>query len=98
MAFSIEFSKPARDHVKRLNKRDQRIVVDAIALQLAHEPDRTTRHRKRLEDNPVAPWESRVGNFRVFSDVDRQGEKVVVVGIGQKLHNRLQIGGEEVEL
>lgn len=59
---------------------------------------RRTQHRKLLEDNPLAPWELRVGNFRVFYDVDREGEKVAIIGIGQKLHNRLRIGGEEIEL
>jgi mRNA-degrading endonuclease RelE of RelBE toxin-antitoxin system len=98
MAFSIEFSKPAQDHLQRLHKRDQRIIINAIALQLSHQPDQTTQHRKLLEANPLAPWELRVGNFRVFYDVDRDDEKVAIVVIGQKLHNRLRIGGEEIEL
>jgi mRNA-degrading endonuclease RelE of RelBE toxin-antitoxin system len=51
-----------------------------------------------LEDNPLAPWELRVGDFRVFYDVDREGATVVVVAIGQKSHNRLRIGDEEIEL
>jgi mRNA-degrading endonuclease RelE of RelBE toxin-antitoxin system len=81
-----------------LRKRDQRILIDAIAAQLTHEPDRQTQHRKALEDNPLAPWELRFGDFRVFYDVDRQGDKVVVVAIGRKSHNRLTIGDEEIEL
>jgi mRNA-degrading endonuclease RelE of RelBE toxin-antitoxin system len=51
-----------------------------------------------LEDNPLAPWELRVGDFRVFYDVDRESEKVAVVAIGWKSHNRLRIGGEEIEI
>jgi mRNA-degrading endonuclease RelE of RelBE toxin-antitoxin system len=55
MAFTIEFSPDARDHFKVLRKRDQQIVVDAIAAQLTHQPDQPTSHRKPLEDNPIAP-------------------------------------------
>jgi len=98
MAFAIELSPHAHDHLKRQRKRDQRIIVDAIAVHLTHQPDQPSQHRKILDDNPLAPWELRVGVFRVFYDVDREGETVVVVAIGQKSHNRLRIGDEEVEL
>jgi mRNA-degrading endonuclease RelE of RelBE toxin-antitoxin system len=98
MAFAIEFSPDARDHLRSLRKRDQQIIVDAIADQLTHQPDQPTAHRKPLEDNPIAPWELRVGDFRVFYDVNRDGQVVAVVAVGQKAHNRLRIGGEEIEL
>ena len=98
MAFTIELSPDARDHLGRLRKRDQRILVDAIALHLTHQPDHPTRHRKRLEDNPLAPWELRVGDFRVFYDVDHEDELVIVVAIGEKVHDHLRIGDEEIEL
>lgn len=60
MAFVIEFSPDARDHLKAMRKRDQQIIVDAIAVQLTHQPDQPTTHRKPLEDNPVI--RSRLGN------------------------------------
>jgi hypothetical protein len=31
MAFAIEFAPDARDHLRSLRKRDQQIIVDAIA-------------------------------------------------------------------
>lgn len=52
-------------------------------LRLTHEPDRPTRQRKKLEDNAIAPWELSVGNLHVFCDVDSEGKKVAIVGIGQ---------------
>lgn len=97
MAFEIEFSPDARDHLRALKKRDQQIVIDAIAEQLTHQPDQPTAHRKPLDENPIAPWELRVGDFRVFYDIE-DAERVVVVAVGEKAHNRLQIGGEEIEL
>jgi mRNA-degrading endonuclease RelE of RelBE toxin-antitoxin system len=98
MAFEIEFSPDARDHLQALRKRDQRIIVDAIADQLTHQPDQPTARRRPLEDNLIAPWELRVGDFRVFYDLNRAEQAVVIVAVGEKSHNRLRIGGEEIEL
>jgi mRNA-degrading endonuclease RelE of RelBE toxin-antitoxin system len=72
--------------------------VDAIAVQLAGRPDQPTRNRKKLEENTLAPWELRVGNFRVFYDVNRDEGRVVIVAVGQKAHNVLRVGGEVIEL
>ncbi len=98
MAFAIEFSPHAREHLAQLRRRDQRIIIDAVEAQLSQEPDHPTGRRKKLADDAFAPWELRVGDFRVFYDVRRQDEIVVVVAIGQKTHNRLSVGGEEIEL
>jgi mRNA-degrading endonuclease RelE of RelBE toxin-antitoxin system len=98
MAFWIELSQRARDNLKGLRKRDQQIVIDSIDVQLSHEPEQPTRQRKKLEDNELAPWELRLGNFRVFYDVDHDEETVIVVAVGEKTHNILRIGGEEINL
>ena len=98
MAFAIEFSPVARDHLRALRKRDQQIVIDAVAAQLTHQPDQPTAHRKPLEDNPIAPWELRIGDFRVFYDLNHDDQIVAVVAVGQKVHDRLLIGDEEVKL
>jgi mRNA-degrading endonuclease RelE of RelBE toxin-antitoxin system len=51
------------------------VVIDAVASRLAHQPEKPTRQRKKLEDNELAPWELRVGDFRVFYDVDLSAAK-----------------------
>jgi mRNA-degrading endonuclease RelE of RelBE toxin-antitoxin system len=98
MAFRVQFSPHAEDHVKAFRKRDQQIILNAVAVQLTDQPDSPTRNRKLLEANPLAPWELRVGDFRVFYDVVREDELVVVVAVGHKTHNTLRIGGEEIDL
>jgi len=98
MNFNIELSDRARANLKRFRKRDQQIVADAMDVQLTSEPDRPTRNRKPLEENPLAPWELRVGDFRVYYDIDQEESIVVVLAIGRKIHNRLYIDGEEIEL
>ena len=98
MSYRIEFSIRARENLLQFRKRDQQIVVDAIEVQLVHQPTEPTRHRKLLEENLLAPWELRVGEFRVFYDADEASEKVIVAAVGRKSHGVLPIGGEEFEL
>lgn len=63
-----------------------------------------------MRPNPIAPWELRVGNLRVYYHVLEVGPKfegnefdlpeaiVVVVAVGVKYRNRVRIGGEDVDL
>jgi len=52
-----------------------------------------------MRPNPIAPWELRIGNLRVYYDIEEQPEpSVTVVAVGKKIRNRVIIGGEEVEL
>ena len=97
-AFTIQFLPHAREELKAFRKRDQQIIIDAINVQLLDQPDTSTRKRKHLEDNPLATWELRVGDFRVFYDVDIENSLVIIVAIGKKSHNVLWIDDEEVQL
>jgi hypothetical protein len=49
-------------------------------------------------DHPLADWELRVRNYRVFYEVDTEQTIVRIVAVGHKEHNRLWVAGEEVEL
>jgi hypothetical protein len=55
-----------------------------------------------MRPNAVAPWELRVGDYRVFYDLEPADEdgvpKVVILAIGLKMGNRVLIGDEEHEL
>jgi mRNA-degrading endonuclease RelE of RelBE toxin-antitoxin system len=78
MAFAIELSPHARLHVRQLRKREQPIILDAITLHLTHQPDLPAQNRKMLQDNPLAPWELRVGDYRVFYDVSPESGTVII--------------------
>jgi len=95
-AFFIQFSPQAFDHLKYFSKRDQQMILNAIDVHLSDQPDQETRKRKKLEENPLAPWELRVGDFRVFYDIDSDKHLVIIVAIGKKNHNILRIAGKEV--
>jgi hypothetical protein len=73
--------------------------LDAVDEQLAHQPTVETRNRKPMRPNPVAPWELRVGDLRVYYEVSDTPEPVVLIrAIGVKEHNVVRIGGEEITL
>jgi mRNA-degrading endonuclease RelE of RelBE toxin-antitoxin system len=97
--YRIDYSPEAVDHLAALTARESATVLDVVGRQLEYEPTRATRNRKVLRANPVAPWELRIGELRVYYEVREQPERVVVVkAVGVKDRNRVRIGGEEVEL
>jgi mRNA-degrading endonuclease RelE of RelBE toxin-antitoxin system len=99
MVFRVRFAEAARDHLQALKARQRATVLDAIEQQLAHRPFEETRNRKRLRPNPVAPWELRIGDLRVFYDTGRDDPSAVeVLAIGVKVGNVLRIGGKEISL
>ena len=98
-AYRIEYADEAERHLKALSTRDAAAVLDAVPRQLGHEPMVSTRNRKPLQTNPIAPWELRIGHLRVYFDVEEQPERVVTIqAVGFKDRNRVLIGGEEVKL
>ena len=97
MAYGIRFTSLAKHHLQKISVGERALIVERIEKQLSHEPMVETRNRKRLRPNPVAPWELRVGHFRVFYDVE-ESEIVTVLAIGLKQGSQLHIEGKEIEL
>lgn len=97
MAHEIRFAASAKRHLKAFRGRERAVILAAVETQLSREPMVETRNRKRLRPNPLAPWELRIGDFRVFYDVEQSGV-VTVLAIGTKRGNRLRIEGVEIEL
>ena len=100
MAFDINFTPTAAGLVRNFRKFDQKIILDGVDEQLRHEPTTETKHRKRLGPNELATWELRIGDFRVFYDVEIEELRQIVKikAVGWKVHDKLIIGGEEVQL
>jgi hypothetical protein len=74
-------------------------VFDAVQERLSYQPGVETRNRKPMRPNPLAPWELRVEECRVYYDVVDEPEPVVtVLAVGIKVRARVIIGGEEVRL
>ncbi len=97
--YAIRYAECTWTHLRALTARDRAIVLDAVDERLSFEPTQQTRHRKRMDENSLeAGFELRVGDLRVYYDVDERERVVNVLAIGLKDRNRVWIGGEEVEL
>jgi mRNA-degrading endonuclease RelE of RelBE toxin-antitoxin system len=101
MTYTIEFADSVKDHFKHLTAHQPAILIDAIEKQLIHKPLKETRKRKVLRPNPLAPWELRVGDLRVFyePEIGEDAKKIIkILAVGQKAGNKLFIGGKVIEL
>jgi mRNA-degrading endonuclease RelE of RelBE toxin-antitoxin system len=97
--FRIAYADAAVLHLSQLTARLRATVLDVTELKLTHQPTVPTRNRKRLRDNTLAAWELRIGDIRVYFDVEEAPEAVVTVrAVGVKARERVLIGGEEVDL
>ena len=92
MRYVVELDEKVRDQLGFLTARERSMVLKAIGIQLGREPLTETRNRKRLRQNPVAPWELRVRNLRVFYDVTSP-DLVRVIAVG-----RVSVGAKEIRL
>ena len=93
--FAINIADQAADHLDRLQRYAQRVVLDGIELHLRHQPTEETRRIKQLRLNPVAGWELRLGDYRVLYDVAEEDRVVSVLVVGEKRGNRLYVAGKE---
>jgi mRNA-degrading endonuclease RelE of RelBE toxin-antitoxin system len=98
MTYQIEFSPDAIDHLGMLRKFEQQRITNSVHVQLKNEPLRESRHRKLMRSNLLATRELRIGDFRVYYDVDEEKSVVLVRAIGTKKRNCVSIAGEEVDL
>jgi mRNA-degrading endonuclease RelE of RelBE toxin-antitoxin system len=105
VSYRIDYSPAAEEHLRALTARQRATVFDTIDEQLIVQPGVETRNRKPMRPNPLAPWELRIGDLRVYYDIqedhvveDRPEPRVLIVAVGIKDRNRVIIGGEEVNL
>lgn len=97
--YRIEYSADTGEHLRALTARQRSLVFDVVDEQLAHEPGVETRNRKPMRPNPVAPWELRVRELRVYYDIAEVPEPLVsILAVGVKRRDRVLIGGKEFKL
>src|SRR5688500_14000679 len=82
--FEVRVSEDVESDLRRIKAYYRERILNAMEEQLSHEPNVETKNRKILV-NLVPPfetippvWELRVGDYRVFYDVDDQREIVYV--------------------
>jgi len=85
--------------MRTLTARQQAIILEEVDKKLSHQPNVETKNRKPMRPNPIAPWELRIGNLRVYYDTEEEPESVVCIrAVGVKQRNRLRIGKEVIKL
>lgn len=72
-------------------------MLDSVDEQLQYQPTVETRNRKPMRPNPIAPWELRIGDLRVYYEVDVAESFVRVLAVGVKQRNVVRIGREIFE-
>ena len=88
--FEIRFAEGALDDLEAVARFQRGRLLDAIERQLSRTPTSPTRNRKDLPGlvppwDQVRPvWELRVGEYRVFYDVDAEASVVIVQAIRRK--------------
>ena len=97
MKFEIKLVPSADGDVDWYKASVQRIILDAIGQFLENDANVETNRRKRLRPNPIAPWELRIGEYRVFYEIV-EDRTVRVLAVGHKVHNELFIRGKRVEI
>jgi mRNA-degrading endonuclease RelE of RelBE toxin-antitoxin system len=98
LSYRIAFSRISLSHLQAFTAREQKILRDALSEQLSYEPNVPTRNRKEMRPNFLSLWELRIGDFRVYYDIDEEESIVDIRAIGIKEGNQVRIRGEIVEL
>ena|SRR5436190_15592680 len=96
--YKISFTEGALDDLTWFKKNEQTEIRDGIYENLEHEPTLGTRNRKKLRPNETAEWELRIGQFRVFYDIDAGGQIIVIEAVAEKKGWLLFFQGEERKL
>jgi len=94
--FTITFLRAAEDDLAWFRANEREVIYDAAMRILGTDAATESKRRKRLRLNPLAPWELRLGPYRVFYEVVG-ATKVRIVAIGYKQHNALFIRGERMQ-
>ncbi len=92
----VEVGQSANNDLNFYKKYEQKIIVKCILTYLHFDANNETRKRKKLRPNPIAPWELRIGKYRIFYEINQKTAKVLA--IGHKEHNELFIRGKKVEI
>ena len=92
--FRILFSDDVEKDLKKISGYYRNRILDKIEKQLLNEPTVPTRNRNLLI-NLVPPWESvsviwelRIGDYRIFYDVDEAKKELYIRAVRKKPHGK----------
>jgi mRNA-degrading endonuclease RelE of RelBE toxin-antitoxin system len=102
-SYTLVYARGVTDHFKSIDGKYYTLIREKMEERLLFEPNIKTKNRKPLRQPAPfnAEWEIRFGpnnRFRVLYDIDEEQCEVQIIAIGEKVGNRLIVGGEEVQL
>ncbi len=96
MKFQIKLTPGAEKDIEYFESHKQRIIIAGIKRYLSEDANVTTRHKKELRPNELAPWSLKLGDYRIFYGMEE--DVVKIIAVGYKEHNDLYIRGKRVTL
>ena len=94
MRHEIILSPAAIDHYNDLDAHYRSIVRDGIETHLRHEPGKVSKSRiKRLEDLTQPQFRLRIGDYRIFYDVEENNVYIFAIVPKSDADNWLQHHG-----
>ena len=92
--FDILYSDGMREDLDKVKTGTRKHILDKIEEQLQHEPAKETRNKKILvglkppwtQEEPV--WQLKVGEYRVFYEVDEETHEVLIHAAREKPAHR----------
>jgi mRNA-degrading endonuclease RelE of RelBE toxin-antitoxin system len=83
--FELVYTVGAVEELEELRAFDRARLLDAIADGLARDPLTMSRRKKRLDlDGGTSVFQLRVGEYRVFYDVELTELRVIVLHVRRK--------------
>ena len=96
--YEIRFSQGALQDIKKLRAYDRKWILSEIEEKLSQQPMKLTRSQKPLKglvppfEAIVPSWGLRVGDYRVFYELDKDTKTVYVRAIRRKPPHRTTEG------
>ncbi|MDI6794229.1 MAG: type II toxin-antitoxin system RelE/ParE family toxin [bacterium] len=97
MKFEINFTDSANEDLEYFKVYEQKAVIEGTKRYLREDANVKSKKRKQLKPNELAPWELRIGNYRVFYDFEKDNV-VKIIAVGLKHHNELYMRERRVIL
>jgi len=82
--FDIRFTERAVEDLQDFSKSDQERILKDLESELMQDAAAETKDRKRLQPQGPVEWELRLGNVRVFYDVNVENRIVKVEAVGKR--------------
>jgi mRNA interferase RelE/StbE len=94
MSYQILITADAEQDLDSLQASDRKTVLEAIETHLTHQPTQVSRSRiKQLVQPAISEYRLRVGDYRVYYDVNEEAQHVVVLQIHEKGRGLTPRGG-----